>query len=121
MEWQLHGQGGDKAFVSTLTMQRHSMHPPKVLVVDWDPPPLAPMAVASHAMTVSAVRPRALCTVSHESTALSDDIDGAGTLFWSAQVSGPEEVTVVVFNASPHTVNLPAGPMRLMVTHVDHL
>jgi hypothetical protein len=52
---------------------------------------------------------------------LSDDIDGAGTLFWSAQVSGSEEMTVVVFNASPHTVDLPAGPMRLMVTHVDHL
>ena len=57
------------------------VHPPKVQVVDWDPPPLAPMAMTSHTMAVPAIRPGALCTVSHESTALSD-IDGAGTLLW---------------------------------------
>eukprot|EP01046_Picozoa_sp_COSAG06_P026230 COSAG06_NODE_2248_length_7242_cov_2.199356_2_plen_584_part_00 len=70
----MHGPGGDEGFDTIV-------HPPKVLAVDWDPPPLAPMAVTSHKMAVPTIRPGALCTVSHESTALSD-IDGAGTLLW---------------------------------------
>ena len=46
---------------------------------------------------------------------------GAGTLLWSAQVSGVDQVSVVVLNASPLLVDLPAGTMRLMITHVEVL
>jgi hypothetical protein len=36
-------------------------------------------------------------------------------------VSGVDQVTVVVLNASPLLVDLPAGTMRLMITHVEAL
>ena len=48
-------------------------------------------------------------------------VAGAATLLWSAQVSGEDEVTVVVLNASPLLVDLPSGKMRLVVTHVEAL
>ena len=110
---EMHGPGGDSHFDSLV-------HPPRVVTVEWDPPPLSAMGVASQTLTVSGVRAGALCSVSHEGTAVTS-IAGAGTLLWSAQVSDVDQVTVVVLNASPLIVDLPAGTMRLMVRSVDQV
>ena len=109
----MHGPGGEHGF-DTL------VRPPRALAVEWDPPALAAMGVATRALTVRGVQPGAVCSVSHESTAIAS-VAGAATLLWSAQVSGEDEVTVVVLNASPLLVDLPSGKMRLVVTHVEAL
>ena len=45
----MHGPGGDSHFDSLV-------HPPRVATVEWDPPPLSTMGVASQTLTVSGVR-----------------------------------------------------------------
>ena len=110
---ELHGSGGDNRFDTMI-------HPPRVMALDWDPPALAMMGMASKVLAVPGARPGAMVSVSHEGSA-AREIPGASTLLWSAQRSGAGEVTVVVMNASPLVVDLPSGVLRLMVTHVDQL
>ena len=110
---EMHGPGGDQGFTTVV-------HPPRLAVVDWDPPSLGTMALASRVLQVPGAEVGALCTVSHEGSAAAN-IEGASTLLWSAQVSAVGEVSVVVLNASPAAVDLPLGKLRVMVTAADAL
>ena len=77
MAWSYTGRGGDNRFDTMI-------HPPRVLALDWDPPALAMMGMASKVLAVPGVRPGAMVSVSHEGSA-AREIPSASTLLWSAR------------------------------------
>lgn len=97
-----------------------AIHPPRVMSIEWDPPLLMTMGMASRVLTTAGARPGMLVSASREGTA-TQNVAGASTLLWSTQCSGIDDVTVVVLNVSPLVVDLPARILRLMVTRVEEL
>ena len=75
----------------------------------WDPPPLAPERAIKTTVGVHGARPGDVVTVSHEHA-------GPYMLSWSAHVSAPGTVMVVVRNSEEARVDLALGRLTVAVS-----